>query len=41
MNDKYVVIQVGNLTVAQGYKCSVCGLIRPYNQVKCICEPKP
>jgi len=41
MTDKYEVIIVGGITVAQGYKCSNCGLIRPYNQITCSCKPKP
>lgn len=36
--DKWEVIRVNNITVAQGYKCSKCKLIRPYFMEKCICE---
>ena len=37
-NDHYRVIRAGNITVAQGWECSKCGLIRPSNRSKCSCN---
>lgn len=33
--DKYKVIRSGNTTVAQGYECQKCKLIRPYHLPLC------
>ena len=38
--DSYEVLRVGNLTIAQGYKCSDCGLIRAYHQPICVCRKR-
>ena len=38
MSDKSKTIRVGNITVASGWECKKCGVIRPYNQVKCNCN---
>ncbi len=36
--DKYKVIRIGNVVVAQGYECSKCKTIRPHNQPICNCH---
>lgn len=36
--DKYKVIMLGNIMVAQGYECNKCKLIRPYNVASCNCH---
>ena len=41
MKDEYEVIRAGNITVAQGYKCQKCKLLRPYFMKECPCGHKP
>ena len=36
--DKYEVIMAGNIMIAQGWKCSKCGLIRAYDRPTCNCH---
>ena len=33
--DKSETLIVNNITVASGYKCEKCGLIRPYSMEEC------
>lgn len=38
MRKKTSAIRVGNITVASGYKCEFCGVIRPFDRPDCFCE---
>ena len=38
MHNKISTIRVGNITVASGYKCEFCGVIRPFDRPDCFCE---